>query len=86
MQIFEIASWCSAGLNLAIAVICMGLWRRWGWAWLIALGAGLLLEFVLYGSMPVQMRILLPVIYFSGIILANIRMRESEIARRFFEG
>ena len=84
LQLLELGSWCIAGVSFAVSVICIGFWRRWGWAWLMALGAGLLLELVLYGSMPAGIRILLPMLYLLGIALAEIRTRQSERAARFF--
>ncbi len=70
-QAFEIASWCLAVLNLTIALFFVGLWRKWGWAWLIALGAGLLLEFVLYSSVPLVIRAILPWFYLCGIVMVG---------------
>ena len=68
-QAFEIASWCLAALDLMIALFFVAFWKEWAWAWLIAFGAGLLLEFVLYSSVPLVIRATLPWIYLVGIVL-----------------
>ena len=66
---FEIASWCIAALSFIIALLYIAFWRKWAWAWAMALATGLLLEFVLYGDMPLVIRFLLPCIELTGIVV-----------------
>ena len=65
----EIASWCLAALNFVITLLYIAYWRRWAWAWAMALATGLILEFVLYGSMPLVIRILLPCLNLAAIVV-----------------
>lgn len=65
----EIASWCLAAINFVITLLYLAFWRKWAWAWAMALAAGLLFEFVLYGDMPLAIRVLLPCFSMGGIIV-----------------
>jgi hypothetical protein len=48
MQAAEIAGWLLALVEFTICAVCVLFWRRWGRAWLLALGAGFLLQVCLY--------------------------------------
>ncbi len=56
----EIAGWLLALLELAAGAALVLFRRRWRAAWLVALGAGLLLLFVLYGPAPAWVNAVLP--------------------------
>ncbi len=49
----EIAVWVLALAELVAAAVLVFRWHRWRRAWLLGLGAGLLLLFALYGHKPV---------------------------------
>lgn len=66
----EIGSWFFAALNFLITLLYVAFWRKWAWAWAMALAAGLIFEFVLYGSMPLVIRVLLPCLSLVGIVAA----------------
>lgn len=72
-QAFEIACWSIAALNLIIALFYVAFWRKWASAWLIALGAGLLLELVLYSSVLLPIRLILPLLYLGGIVMVWVK-------------
>lgn len=72
-EAFEIVSWCVAAANLIIALVYIVSWRKWLWAWPLALGAGLLFEFVLYGSMPLPLRLALPSLYLFVIVIVWVK-------------
>ena len=67
-QGFEIAAWLLGMVELAASAVFVLCWRRWKRAWLLALGAGLLLQFVLYGSVPVWVSAALPWLYLVVIV------------------
>ncbi len=48
----EIAAWMIGIVEFAAGAAFVLGWRRWKRAWLLALGAGLLLQFVIYGPAP----------------------------------
>jgi hypothetical protein len=52
VQAVEIAAWLLALAECAAAFWFLLSWRRWGRAWLLALGSGLVLLFALYGHAP----------------------------------
>jgi hypothetical protein len=81
-QGIEIASISVAMLNLLIALLLIALWRRWIWAWFIALSAGLLLESVLYGTFPLAVRETLPWLYLLGILLFVLKFDTSRFSSR----
>lgn len=60
---FEIAAWLLGMIELAGCAVVVLFSRRWGEAWLLTLGAGLLLQFVLYGPAPVWINAALPWLY-----------------------
>lgn len=60
---FEVGAWIVAIFNLILAVLFVGFWRKWIRAWFLALVAGLLLEVVLYGTIPDAVRDTLPWVY-----------------------
>lgn len=69
-QAIEIAACLLAFLNLLIALFYIAFWRKWGWAWLIALGAGFALLFVLYADVSLFIRVAIPCFYLGGISVA----------------
>ena len=68
LEAFEIASWLLAFLELCVASCVVIFGRRWKAAWLFALGAGALLQFVLYGNAPVWVCAPLPWLYLAWMI------------------
>jgi hypothetical protein len=82
-QALEIASLLLAVLNLLVALLFIAFWQRWGWAWLIALGAGLLLELVLYGTIPPAIRAVLPWLYLLGMAVVGVKFGRSRFSRHF---
>jgi len=81
-QAIEISSISVAVLNFLIALLLIGLWHRWIWAWFIALSAGLLLESVLYGTFSPAVREILPWLYFLGFVLFVLKFDTSRFSRR----
>ena len=76
----EIASWIAALLNLAIAFSYVAMWRKWAVAWLLALGAGFVFQFVLYSSVPLFIRTALVCLYLVGLAVARMRFGKNENA------
>jgi len=64
----EIAGWLLGMMELAVGAVFVLCWRRWRRAWLLALGAGLLLQFVLYGAAPVWASAPLPWLYLALMV------------------
>ena len=62
-EAFDVAAWVVAGFNLLLALFFVGYWRKWVRAWILAVCAGLLLEIVLYGTLPDVIRDTLPWAY-----------------------
>jgi hypothetical protein len=62
-QAAEIGAWILALLELGIGVVFVFSWPRWRVAWLLALDAGLLLQYVLYAPAPAWVAALLPWLY-----------------------
>ena len=69
----EIAAWCVAVLDFVICLLYIAFWRKWAWAWAMAMAAGFLLEFVLYDSSPLALRVALPCIYLIVIIVVWVK-------------
>jgi len=63
LQAFEMAGWTLALLELATGLAFILRRTNWKRAWLLALGAGLLAEVVLYGPAPAWLNGLLPWAY-----------------------
>lgn len=63
VQAAEIGCWLLALLDLLIAAVFVVRRRRWRRAWLLALGAGLLLQFVLYADEAVGVKVALTLPY-----------------------
>lgn len=82
VQAFEIGSWLIGLLNLLVALFYVAFGRKWIFGWLLALGAGLLLELTLYGSIPVGIRATLPFLYFVLILLVGAKIGRSQNASR----
>jgi len=55
LEAVEIASWLLAFIELCAAAAAVAFGRRWKAAWLLALGAGGILQFVLYSNAPAWM-------------------------------
>jgi hypothetical protein len=75
LQGAEIAGWLLAFAELGFGMVAALFARRWLAAWLVALGAGLLVLFVLYGPAPAAMNATLPWIY----VYAFVRLRSQRI-------
>jgi hypothetical protein len=68
IQAAEIAGWFLALFELILAVVLLLRWRSLGRAWLVALGAGLLLQLLLYGPQPVWVSAPLPWLYLALLV------------------
>ncbi len=67
-QAVEMALWFLAMAECAVAVGFVLCWRRWGRAWLLALGSGLVLRFALYAHAPVWMSAALTLLWGAGLV------------------
>jgi hypothetical protein len=59
--------------------VFVALWRRWSIAWGLALGAGALLQFILYGGAPAWIGAALPWLYLVFIIRCWLTERSSRM-------
>ena len=75
VEALQIAAWLLAFLELCAAIVAIAFIRRWKAAWIIALGAGALLQFTLYSNAPVWVCAPLPWIYMVWIIRRMRRYR-----------
>ncbi len=78
LQGAQIAGWLLAFGELAAGVALILRAKRWGTAWLLALGAGLLLFFCLYGPAPSWVTVLLPWLYLAFIFWVRRRLRSHD--------
>ena len=79
----EMASWLMAMVELAMGVLLVFRWQRWIDAWFFALGAGLLLQCILYAPLPVWVSVLLPWWYLCVMIWrAGREVRHTGYGRR----
>jgi hypothetical protein len=62
-QAFEIGAWLLAGFEIILGAVWVISWQHWKRAWLLAAGAGLLLQLLLYAGLPVWLNAALPWIY-----------------------
>ncbi len=69
----EIAGWLLGIIELATGAAFVLCWRHWRRAWLLALGAGLLLQFVLYGPAPAWASAPLPWLYLAPMVWCWLR-------------
>jgi len=70
----EIASWLLALFEFILASVWVFTWTNWWRAWLLAAGAGLLLQLLLYAGLPVWLGAPLPLLY----LLLVARLRHAE--------
>lgn len=70
VEALVIAGWFLGFLELCVATIAILFSRRWKIAWLIALGAGALLQFMLYSGAPVWICAPLPWLYLGWMVWA----------------
>jgi len=83
---FAVGGFIVAVFNLILALGFIGFWRKWIHAWLLALGAGLLLEVVFYGPLSDLVRDVLPWLYLAILLLLAARFGRSRFdARPAFE-
>jgi hypothetical protein len=68
LEALEIAGWLVALFEFCLTIGFVAAWRRWQIAWIMALGAGVLLQFILYSDVPVWIRAVLPWLYLALII------------------
>lgn len=78
-QACEIASWFVALFELILASAWI-LWRHWKRAWLLAAGAGFLLQLLLYAGLPVWFSAPLPWFYLALIFWARRAERRTHAA------
>ena len=69
-QACEIASWFVALFEFLLASAWILIWHRWKHAWLLAAGAGLLLQFLLYAGLPVWLGAPIPLLYLALMLWA----------------
>ena len=74
-QAAEIAAWLLGLLEVGVCSLLVLGSRRWKRAWLLALGAGLQLQFVLYGPAPFWASAPLPWLYLAFIVWCRGRQR-----------
>jgi hypothetical protein len=67
-QACEIASWLLAVFELALASGWIFRWHGWKQAWLLAAGAGFLLQLLLYSGLPVWLSAPLPLLYLAVML------------------
>jgi hypothetical protein len=79
LEAVEIVGWLVAFFEFCIAIVLVALWRRWKIAWVLALGAGALLQFTLYSDAPVWICATLPWLYLVLIIRCWLRERSSRM-------
>jgi hypothetical protein len=72
---FTIGTWLLAFCEFWVAAATLAFSRNWKAAWLFALGAGALLEFVLYSGAPVWICAPLPWLYLAWMISFRRRQR-----------
>lgn len=75
LEALEIAGWFAGFFAFCAALVFIALWRRWPVAWAIALGAGALLQFVLYSDAPWWICAPLPWLYLAGTVWLWLRER-----------
>lgn len=68
-QALEISGWTFATVNFLIAIFLTLFWRYWYYAWVMALCAGALLQFVLYSRSPVVLCAFLPSLFLALMLL-----------------
>jgi hypothetical protein len=68
LEALEIAGWLVALFEFSLAIGFVAAWRRWQVAWALALGAGALLQFILYSDTPAWIHAVLPWLYLMLII------------------
>jgi hypothetical protein len=68
LEALEIAGWLVALFELCLTIGFVAAWRRWQVAWVLALGAGALLQFILYSDAPTWIRAVLPWLYLLLIV------------------
>lgn len=81
-QGFDIAGFIVAAFDLILALCFVGFWRKWIRAWFLALCAGLLLEIVLYGTLPDVIRDTLPWTYLILFVLIAFKSGRSRFDSR----
>ena len=77
LEALEITGWLLAFFEFCLAIVLVVVWRRWQVAWGIGLGAGLLLQFILYSDAPFWIRVVLPWLYLVLIVGYWFRERHS---------
>jgi hypothetical protein len=70
VEALEIAGWFLTLLAFCVATIAIAFSRRWKIAWLFALGAGALLQFILYSGAPAWVCVPLPWLYLVWMVWA----------------
>lgn len=71
LQAAQIAGWLLACAEFAVAFVLVLVARHWRVAWMIALGAAMMLEFVLYGAAPGWLNASLPWTYLAGMLAVH---------------
>lgn len=78
-EAFEIAGWLVAFFEFCLAIVLVAAWRRWKIAWVLALGAGALLQFILYSGAPGWIAAVLPWLYLVVMIRWWLREQTSRM-------
>jgi len=76
-QAAQVAAWLLACGEFAAGLVLVVIVRRRGMAWLVALGAGLMLQFLLYGPAPAWINAALPWLYLAGMAGLPRRLRRT---------
>ena len=82
VEALEIAGWLLAFFEFCAAIVIAVFGRHWKIAWLLALGAGALLQFVLYSDAPIWICASLPWLYLGFMVWRWRRERAREIQAR----
>jgi hypothetical protein len=78
-EAFEIVGWLVAFFEFCLGIVLVVVWRRWRIAWVLALGAGALLQFILYSGAPAWIAAALPWLYLVFMIRWWVRERSSRM-------
>src|SRR5271165_5473396 len=74
LQAAQLTGWLLACAEFAVGFALVLRTQRWGRWWFVALGAALMLEFLLYGPAPAWVNAILPWAYLAGVIAVYRRL------------
>ena len=82
IEALVIMGWLLGFLEFGVATFAIICSRRWKIAWLFALGAGALLQFMLYSGAPAWISAPLPWLYLAGMVWAWRKGKVTAVAHR----